>query len=37
MIEKIILRNIEITNINSYVYYKVNKLTPRNKTFTGKK
>jgi hypothetical protein len=37
MAEKIILRNVEVTNINPYICYKVSKLTQRNKIFPGKK
>jgi hypothetical protein len=37
VVEKIIPRNVEVTDINSYVCYKVRKLTPRNKTFPDKK
>jgi hypothetical protein len=37
MVEKIIPWNEEVTNIDSYVCYKVKKLSLRNKIFQGKK
>jgi hypothetical protein len=37
MVEKMVLWNVEVTNINSYVCYKVRKLNLRNKMFLGKK
>jgi hypothetical protein len=37
MVEKIIPWNVEVTNIDSYVCYKVRKLNPRNKIFQRKK
>jgi hypothetical protein len=36
VVGKIIPKNVEVTNINSYVCYKVRKLTPRNKTIPRK-
>jgi hypothetical protein len=37
MVEKIILWNVEVINIDSYVCYKVRKLSLRNKIFQDKK
>jgi hypothetical protein len=37
MVEKIIPNNIEVTNINSYICYKVKKSTPRIKYPQAKK
>jgi hypothetical protein len=37
MVEKIIPWNMEVTNTDSYVCYKVKKLSSRNKIFQGKK
>jgi hypothetical protein len=37
MVEKIILTNVKVINIDFYVCYKVRKLSPRNKIFQGKK
>jgi hypothetical protein len=37
MVEKLIPWNVEVTNIDSYVCYKVKKLSPRKKIFPRKK
>jgi hypothetical protein len=37
MVKIIIPRNVEVTNIDSYVCYKVRKLSSRNTIFQGKK